>query len=558
MNLLFIFPPQWSMNGVASGVALLSGVLKECGHTCNIIDINIDFYNHILSKQFIEHCKKRIAKSTYKDVLSEYEEKKDKYNKCIKNIDVAIKTLRNNKSFYNMKNLLVSYYIIDEVLSFVSLAYHPFKISRFNFTKKNEKLEYKDYKLYTSKNIFSDYLTKLVEKIRTYNADYIGISVSSDSQMIAALTLAKILKKEGLKSKIIFGGANITRQAKYIKNDYELFEKYIDGALVGNGQTATIEYIEYLEKKRSIEEVSNLIYKKGTVIKENPIKNEEFPRTYLIDYSYYDKKKYFLPDGVLLITTSESCYYNKCAFCLHNKERIYKQRSADNVIKEIKECIKKNKVNKFFITDNALNPIFADEFSKKIIEQNIKIYYSCDIRFEKEFDERLLKQLYASGLRVCYWGLESANNRVLNFLKKGTTIERNKKILQLAHNVGIFNFVYFMLGIPTETKEEMYQTVKFMIENKNIINSCLCNEFNIMKGSDLYENPHKYGLTQRDVEIEHDSDICPTPLRKISLEEIKIAEKKVYSVYNNFYNNIFRYGNNDLILLYKSKEIPLY
>jgi radical SAM superfamily enzyme YgiQ (UPF0313 family) len=267
---------------------------------------------------------------------------------------------------------------------------------------------------------------------------------------------------------------------------------------------------------------------------------------------------YYLPEGVLLLSISNSCYYKKCSFCLHNIGTIYKQKLVDDVINEIKEIIKTKKVNKFFITDNAVHPIFLEEFSRKIIEQNIEIYYSCDVRFEKEFDYEVLKQLYKSGLRVCYWGLETANNRVLNFIKKGTTIERNKQILENAYKIGIFNFVYFMLGIPTETVEEMNDTVNFMIKNRNIINACQYNSFNMVKGTDIYDNPQKYGLTKNDVEIEKDFDLCPEPLRKVSLEQMENGANKIYSVYNRFYNKIFQYGTNELLLLYKAKNVEMY
>ncbi len=558
MRALFLFPPQWSMNGVAAGAAALSGTLKDLGHTCKVLDLNIGFYNYILTKDFIYKCKQEIEISPHKEVIQEYNEKKSDFLKYIDKLDSAINTLRSPTAFYNMKNLLVSYHIIEQVLKFISLAYYPFIINKFNFARKDSRIKYEDYKLYTGQNIFIEFLRKNVEEIKEYNADYIGISISSDSQMIAALTLAKLLKQNNIKTPIIFGGPNITRRINHIKNDPVLFKEYIDGAIIGAGERATAEYLEFLAGRRSINQVPNLTYMADGIIYENKFSYKTYSESHLFDYSHYDRSKYFLPDGVLLLTTSDSCYYNKCAFCFHNVNSIYKQKKADDVIKEIKEIIKQNKVNKFFITDNALHPVFADEFSRKIIEQKIEIYYSCDIRFEKEFNAKLLNQLYKSGLRVCYWGLESANNRILNFLKKGTTVERNKEILTFAHNAGIFNFVYFMLGIPTETKQEMYETVNFMINNNNIIDACIYNEFNMVKGIDIYNNPEKYGLTKQDVEIENDFDLCPMPLRKVSLEEIQIAGQKVYSVYNRFYNKIFQYGTNELLLLYKAKNINLY
>jgi radical SAM superfamily enzyme YgiQ (UPF0313 family) len=515
-------------------------------------------YNYILTHSFINKCKEKINKSTILYVKEEYNKNKEKFDKCIDKLDEAIQTLKSNTAFYNMKNLLVSYHIIEQILEFISLAYYPFKINKFNYFKMNERINYDDYKFYTDDNIFVEYFKTKIDEIKEYNASYIGISITSESQVIAALSLAKLIKKAGINAKVILGGANITRRIEHIKKDVVLFENFIDGVMFGAGERATVEYMEFLENKREISSVSNLIYFENGEIKENKISLVTYSDIHFYDYSDYDMNNYYLPEGVLLLSISNSCYYKKCSFCLHNIGTIYKQKLVDDVINEIKEIIKTKKVNKFFITDNAVHPIFLEEFSRKIIEQNIEIYYSCDVRFEKEFDYELLKQLYKSGLRVCYWGLETANNRVLNFIKKGTTIERNKQILENAYKIGIFNFVYFMLGIPTETVEEMNDTVNFMIKNRNIINACQYNSFNMVKGTDIYDNPQKYGLTKNDVEIEKDFDLCPEPLRKVSLEQMENGANKIYSVYNRFYNKIFQYGTNELLLLYKAKNVEMY
>ena len=41
---------------------------------------------------------------------------------------------------------------------------------------------------------------------------------------------------------------------------------------------------------------------------------------------------------------------------------------------------------------------------------------------EKEFDYKLLKQLYKSGLRCFNWGLESGSQKVLDDMKKELTL----------------------------------------------------------------------------------------------------------------------------------------
>jgi len=59
-------------------------------------------------------------------------------------------------------------------------------------------------------------------------------------------------------------------------------------------------------------------------------------------------------------------------------------------------------------------------------------------------------------------GFESGNQRVLNFLRKGTTVEQNYKAADICRSLGIRIWANFMLGIPTETNEEVAETVKMI------------------------------------------------------------------------------------------------
>ena len=90
-----------------------------------------------------------------------------------------------------------------------------------------------------------------------------------------------------------------------------------------------------------------------------------------------------------------------------------------------------------------------------------------------------------AGLAMFLIGFESGNQRVLKFLRKGTTVEMNYRAAKICKKYGIRIWANYMLGIPTETKEETMDTVKMIHAIRPYRPSPAF--FTPHPGSDLYE-----------------------------------------------------------------------
>ncbi len=578
MKALLIFPPQWLNTAMLPGLPSLAGTLKEHGHITRILDLNIDFYNHILNRSILENSLKKatnianefnnnpndaetINKTLHQQRIEGINrllsQKEKLYQQLIPLVDETIDVFRNEKKFYELKNIKRSSFVIDELLEIASLPYYPFVMKTNDYKNILRQTKENEYKLFAtdkSSNMFIEYFERKADEILSFEPDYIGISINAESQMIPGLTLARILKKK-TKAHISIGGGFVTRRTEYIKNDNELFDKFIDSATYGDGEKAIIELADFIDGKIDREKVSNIIYKnEKNEIKSNPISLYPIKDVYKWDYKGYDPKKYFIPEGIMLIRASRGCYWNKCIFCYQNAGTVYGQKTVDEIINEIKEIIEKYGVNKFFFTDATLSPAFLDEFTRKILEQKIKIFYMSEMKFEKLYTKELLKRMYDSGMRICYWGLESGSDRVLKYIRKGSDINTAKRILKDSHNVGMYNFAYFILGIPTETKEEMQKTVNFLCKNKKYIDSYLFHPYILIKDSPFALNPEEFGFTKKEIEIDGYYDYCPPALQKVSKEEIDRAHMKVYNTFcKSEFEKFFLHGRNDILLLYASK-----
>ena len=95
-----------------------------------------------------------------------------------------------------------------------------------------------------------------------------------------------------------------------------------------------------------------------------------------------------------------------------------------------------------------------------ILEAGLRIRWTCNSRVD--FVDREMLQLMArSGCHFISWGLESGNAKILAHARKGVDPDRARQSLTLAHEAGIRNWGYFIIGLPGETEETIRQTIAF-------------------------------------------------------------------------------------------------
>ena len=75
-----------------------------------------------------------------------------------------------------------------------------------------------------------------------------------------------------------------------------------------------------------------------------------------------------------------------------------------------------------------------------------------------------LQKLEQCGLYVTTPGLESGSDRVLQFIKKNETVKEYREVNRLLAKTGIHAMYNFMMGFPTETREELYETIDLAME----------------------------------------------------------------------------------------------
>jgi radical SAM superfamily enzyme YgiQ (UPF0313 family) len=110
------------------------------------------------------------------------------------------------------------------------------------------------------------------------------------------------------------------------------------------------------------------------------------------------------------------------------------------------------------------------------------------------------------GLQWVLIGFESGSDRVLKFIKKGTTAAQNIEAGKICKSLGISIFANYMFGLPTETRDEMKETVRMIRQIRPAIHSPSI--FTPAPGSELYDycKEHDLSLIKSSEDYRRDPD----------------------------------------------------
>ncbi len=297
-------------------------------------------------------------------------------------------------------------------------------------------------------------------KIKKYKPDVVGIYTST-FMLIDALLVARTVKSVDKNIHITIGGPHPTLYP------YETVNlQFVDSAVMGEGELTFLELLEKLDKNKPLKGISGVVFKENGQTIINPIRpfieNIDilpFPDRTLVPYKDYFC---FLSDEKYTTTmlTSRGCPY-KCTFCYRSMGNKYRKRSVTNIIKEIEE-IKKLGINDIFFIDDTFtvdkNRII--DLCDEIIRKKLNIKWEVRGRVDN-VNYSLLKKMKEAGCTRIGYGIETGNQKTLNILKKGTTIEQVKKIIRDTKEAGILTYGDFMLGSPCETKDDILNTIRF-------------------------------------------------------------------------------------------------
>lgn len=590
MKILLLYPPQWTPNSPYLALPLLSAQLKKHGYETKIKDINIEFFNFILTKENLQNCfvqamdfyvsfkdevyekyaeaEKNFQSYTFDEQMklikfkriSEFVLDSEKTQAVIDECEKAVDVLKSKDKFYDPEILFESKKIIQEALKIASLPFAPNEMIYDNyFANPLLKLDWENIDFqckHRGTNMFYDFFVAKVEELKKEECDLICISVPDLSQIIPAFTLSRIIREKTGKP-VAIGGNYITQNKQDFSNHPEIFNEYCDYLLVGDGESSIVELAKYIEDKIGIEDVGNLMYLQGAKVMCNPkAKDIDFPEVAYADFDDIDFSQYFSPETVIPMQLSKGCYWGKCTFCdYYYGQQCFDIKKIDAVIAEIKYFMEKYNVKHFLFIDEAIPPKYYNELANAILKNGLEIYFYSFVRLEKGFTRDVFENLYKAGFRLGLWGYESYSERIMQMMNKGIDVNERLRILRDAKEAGIWNNGLFIMGYPTETREEIEKTISVIYENRDIIHSCTPSNFSLKKNAILMDFIGENGLLGYETNGEF-YVVLKDKIDGVPQWERREIRRKFHSDYIEANKHCLwpiNYSDTDHILLYLSK-----
>lgn len=296
------------------------------------------------------------------------------------------------------------------------------------------------------------------EKIISQNpSEVYGLSVSSVDHWPALKTIL-VIKRAVPNAKIIVGGIH----PSIFPGEYDF--GVIDCVVQGEGELSFVELLRDIEEGKDI---PRLVKGKKPDLDQIPWVDRE-----LFDYQR-EMSCFFAPDQQtpsITMLAGRGCNF-KCAYCQPAENAVfghpYRMRSPENVIAELSYLKGRYKFQSITFWDDTFTfrakwiKEFCDLYEQSGIKAPIAACSRADIICK---NEGMIERLAEIGLNWLVVGFESGSQRLLDLIKKGTTVEQNKQAARICRKYGIKIFGTYMYGLPTETEADSLATARMIDE----------------------------------------------------------------------------------------------
>ena len=313
---------------------------------------------------------------------------------------------------------------------------------------------------------------KIIDRAIELKPDLVAFSTYTGNYQWA-LRIAKAIRHLS-NIPIVFGGVHPSAVPERV-----LLNEFIDYVIVGEGEYAMLDLVEHLMSNGSKDQLANT---QNICFKYNRQLFLNQPRPYISDLDtlpfpdkalFYDKIP-LLKCNPYLIMTSRGCPY-RCTYCsnemyqnLHSHDKLHvRRRSPDNVIEELCNIKKEGLMKRIVFMDDVftLQKSWLEEFSEKY-QTKIGLPFSCLVH-PMSMSKDIAILLKETGCDYVGIGIQSGSERIREMIynRKGSN-DRIKQAMSYLHAAKINVYVDHILGAPTETQEDLEESLALYREIK--------------------------------------------------------------------------------------------
>jgi len=446
MRFALIFPPQWDPRQPPLCLAALAGALAGTAHSVRAWDLNLELYRSVLLDSFDESTQKVALTSAQKRLARSYS------NPAIP---------RESTTYASATKL------IEDVLI---ASYDPSGNRALLWNgllgpdSPDSSIDWKRALRYPETFPWFQHISKHLTAIARWNPDVLGISVNSDTQLLSALGIASILRRQLPRSRIVFGGQAL-RARRHLLKDLDWLFAVADGVCISHGEPTMLA----LAQDRTYADVPNMFWHDGRAVRGPTIlEPAAFSSGLRPDFGVLQFERYLSPVPVVPIETARGCVWGKCSFCghpnteLHHNHR-YCVRRIDSVVREV-HMLSQQGHRHFFFVDEALPRDRLELLSSRLLQIPYEPRWICYLRVEEGLNRETLALAQKAGCRKVFVGLETGSRRLRGSHRKGGNIETAINMLRAVGECGLSLHLFLMTGFPGENHRDLRETEMLLSE----------------------------------------------------------------------------------------------
>ncbi len=410
------------------------------------------------------------------------------------------------------------------------------------------------------------FLADIAPRVLEFNPDLVGVSFQTPA-FTRAKKIIQALRPLLPSAKFCAGGFHASISPEQVVKELSL-----DFCVIGEGELTMLDICQRIENKEDIAGVHGICYPGGdgapvvSPAREliDNLDTLPLPATHLLDYEAYLRPpglfRGMAMDRIAAIATSRGCPFH-CAYC--GGRKLFKGRvrfrSVPSIRKELEYLIDTHRIQGLWIIDECftLDRERSLELADLIAEHGL--VWGMQTRVDL-LDESMVRHFKKRGCMEINFGVESGVDRILGFLKKGTTREAVSRAFAWCRDAGLRTTANFMLGTPTETEADINATFEF---SKQLNASYTV--FHIttpLPGTTLYDYALAEGIMKEHQEFDdtwvHRASKGPLMTTEIppeKLMQIRARFQNYYFLRNYLHWRNVRYGFHILCMLLQSPSI---
>ena len=369
----------------------------------------------------------------------------------------------------------------------------------------------------------------LESELARLQPDVIGVT-STTLTFKSAIEIVQTVKKACPNSLTIMGGPHVTVLDEQTLNE----QPEVDIIVRGEGERTLLELADRVSKSnmKDLDEVVGITFRKNGHIVQTP----DRPFIQNIDdlpypaFKHFDVSKYRIFGKTYLpVITSRGCPF-QCTFCLASKMcgRGFRARSPKNVVDELEFLRDTYGADAFSFYDDTFTFDMkrARDICKEMKTRKVDLQWDCRTRVDRISKEDLAV-LRDANCQLIHFGVESGSQKMLNLMKKGTTIEQNARAIKWAKDAGISVAISVVVGYPGETPELMQETLDFMYKTRpDYVYMCVAIPY---PGTEMYDYLNELGweMSPRWDRYDEQTVVFKNPL--LSPEQIMEKERVFFN-----------------------------